>query len=327
MTVFCVGLAVAVGLLWNKVNTQGDETMKYISDWGYDLNMDIIRMKQSMEEMIRQQGSVLSEYTCEVAGADIRANTVTFTLSASPKVWTEDLIAQFVVEDGKGGRYESERLAYENGSFCGEVTAELTDNMKVSVILIQTDGTQTLQEMENYEGLYVASFPHYSFMLRDSYMETQTIDKRTSEVKNAFTMKLNEFGDGVIYSQFLELMPERSDLADISELANVTIENIQVGLFKNGELVEWADPVYNRHGEKQGWGDIEFADVELSMMDGDFVHAVCFIRDNYGRVIASATALTRDVKCEAPYPSGWDREMTPLDLWTYPHDADGFPKV
>lgn len=324
LTVFCVGLAVAVGFLWKKVETQGDETIQYISDWSSAIDRQIREMNENMETTIRQQSSQLSDYTCEVVGADLNENTVTLAFTATPKTWTEGLTARFVVTDAGGDYYESEPAEYENGGFAGEVTAELTDHLTFSVVLIQANGTQTTQVMETCDGLYTASLPYCDFSMRNWYQEGKTTDELTGEVINVFSMYIIEVSNGTKVYQGVSLSPDRSDLANLYVTENVTVEEFQLGLFQNGELVEWAEDISNEYSDRMRF---QFSELELPMEEGDFVHVVGFIRDNYGRVTAQAISLTRDVKCEAPYPSGWDREMTPLDLWTYPHDADGFPKV
>lgn len=323
LSLFCVGLAVAVGLLWNKVNTQGDETMQYISEWSSALAQDIRDMNENMETTIRQQSSLLSDYTCQVADADLNENTVTLAFTATPKTWAEGLTARFVVTDTWGGYYESALAEYENGGFAGEITANLTDHMTFSVVLIQANGTQTTQVMENCNGLYTASLPNCNFSMRNWYEEDKGTDMATKEAFHNFCMYIIELSDGTRGYQGVYLSPDCSDLADLRTTENVTVEDFQVGLFQNGELVEWAK------GDERPDDRVfmVFDEVTLPMEEGDFVHIVGFIRDNYGRVTAQAIALTRNVKCEAPYPSKWERVMTPLDIWTYPHDADGFPKV
>lgn len=325
LTVFCVGLAVAVGFLWKKVETQGDETMEYISDWSSAINRQIREMNENMETTIRQQSSQLSDYTCEVVDADLNENTVTLAFTATPKTWTEGLTARFVVTDAGGDYYESESAEYENGGFAGEVTAELTDHLTFSVVLIQANGTQTTQVMETCDGLYTASLPNCDFFMQNWYQNGEKTDELTGEVANVFSMYIIERSDGVKTSQGMYLSPKRSDLANLYVTENVTVEEFQLGLFKNGELVEWAK---DNSGPREKYLHVIFDEVELPIEKGDFVHAVGFIRDNYGRVTAQAISLMQDVEYEVQgYPSGWDREMTPLDLWTYPHDADGFPKV
>ena len=124
------------------------------------IEQEIGAVTDRVEEVLKTQNSLLADYRCELTGADLKENTVTFSLRATPKTWAEGLSALCVVNTGEEYR-ELPAPAEEDRSFSGELTVPLTDSITLSVVLTAPDGARSTQLLETYTDLYTGSLPNF----------------------------------------------------------------------------------------------------------------------------------------------------------------------
>lgn len=324
----CVGLIVSAVSMWQELESQRDGLAWSLNQMQSATSSQIEGLSDRIEEILRAQNSMLSEYDSEVADADLTKNTVTFSAKVTPKQWEGGITARFVVEDHQGGYWESDAEQGEGLSFHGEITAELSDSLSLSVVLSYPDGAQATQLLEVYTGLYSGSLP----ALELPYLKNDISVTRTTypEEEKGDNFYLNEISDERWVQlnptpEQMQLVNSSATTAELMERWQATAVEVKYGLFLNGELLCWAEELDEKYG---GRTVLQFPEMDRIKLNGvdDVVHMVCFVRDNYGRVTARAKSEGWDDVQRESYPTmRYAAEATPLDLWTYPHDADGFP--
>ncbi len=183
------------------------------------LEFSIDAVADEMDEKFRQNNSLTVDYQTQHLSTDIEANTATFRLYAIPKTFVPGMTAVFQARS----REDVVELTAEpdgKGAFSGTLTCPLSDDISLFVTFV-TGETEQTQLLEEYDTLYTDTFPTFTFSQNATY---------------AFSL---DGEDGVLSAtkgnQGLLIMPNEGGTSRQTDM------DIQVGLFRDGELVMWYD--------------------------------------------------------------------------------------
>lgn len=280
------------------------------------IEQEIGAVTDRVEEVLKTQNSLLADYRCELTGADLKENTVTFSLRATPKTWAEGLSALFVVNTGEEYR-ELPALPEEDRSFSGELTVPLTDSITLSVVLTTPDGARSTQLLETYTDLYTGSLPNFE----------EIGDRLWTVIQSSAEQEAFEAGryPGVVCWREEGMV----SALDISGDGPARVTEVKMGLFKNGDLLAWAEPTEEPgHCAYRGMEGFSFAklpDVELTLEPAkDLLQAVWFFRDSYGRILVESESYQLGVNGRLIYLTSASAHSSPEE-WNCPRDHHGWP--
>ena len=258
-----------------------------------------------VEEILKAQNDLTAEYGTEIFSADLAQNTVTFSLHAAPKTYTDGMTAVFVADWGDGPS-EHPAGSVSSHTFTGEVAVPLTDSISLSVVFIKADGTRQTQLLDTYEGLFSASLPHLT--IRDYSLFGEDAPNGTLTLKDVFVTTQEEGAKSF----------EGCPAAEVSE--------VQLGVFLNQKLLGWATPTEqpsNYHGDytdEQFWLLPNLTIDNLTETDKLYIAAL--VTDSYGRQFMACDIpyiIQFDTSFDAPYltyPSDGRYDSDP-DNWTF----------
>jgi hypothetical protein len=119
-----------------------------------------------IQAMLDAQDSVIADFSVKEISRDLKAGTVQYSVSATPKTYQRGMIVSFVANDSKNSyevQGEDNNLTYTADLSCG-----FTDNITITVLLKQGDTTQT-QVLLKCEGWYsetlLSANDDFSFLL------------------------------------------------------------------------------------------------------------------------------------------------------------------
>lgn len=211
-----------------------------------------------MEETLKQQADLTSEWSAELVSTDPRANTATFSVRVVPKAYTEGLTAAFMMYSG-GETVEVPARSGTGHSFSGEITCPLSDEISLSVVFL-SNGTGETQQLASYDNLYTESFPE----LTVSVVWRTGSDRNTLLPTGRDTAAIVESGDGEVWTP---APPAR----------------LQVGLFCDKKLVLWYEPGVRYldavDREVPGWDLTE----QVRLEPGHEYCVAALYTDEYGR--------------------------------------------
>ena len=211
-----------------------------------------------MEETLKQQADLTSEWSAELVSTDLRASTATFQVRAVPKAFAEGMTAVFMAYSG-GETVEAPTEPGAGHSFSGEITCPLSDEISLSVVFL-SDGTGETQQLGNYCDLYSQSFPE----LTVSVGWRTGSDRNTLRPTGRDTATIVESGDGEVWTP---APPAR----------------LQVGLFRDRKLVLWYEPGVRYldaiDREVPGWDLTE----QVRLEPGHEYCVAALYTDEYGR--------------------------------------------
>ena len=217
-----------------------------------------------VEEILKAQNSLTADYSAQPVSADLANNTVTF------------------LADYGTGNQEVAGKPGAGQTFTARFTCPLTDSISVSAVFTTGETRQT-QLLDNFSGLYAASFPDANLMA------------------GAELWGLEQTGDGTFLLPPLNVMLHfnSSRTAAIHEaIGQSEAVSAQVGLFRNRKLVCWLEkseqnPNIRDEGSAQGadtsagdgesWSYYTLPEMTLEAGEGDTVEFAALITDQYGR--------------------------------------------
>lgn len=167
-----------------------------------------------VKEALEQQTMLTSSYTCDIKTYDLKKNTITFSVTASPKVAHEGTRAVFTAVSGEE---TVEQEGRGNGQlYRAELTCPLSDQIGVSVSFFHDD-QQENQLLERYEHLYSDTLPCWFF--DGDLFYTEVVDTLPAGVLSR------------IYQVF-----------DSHTLAAAKVSSLRVGVFRDNKLLQWLTP-------------------------------------------------------------------------------------
>lgn len=217
----------------NQLDTRYDSLQNDISRIESSVNGQIGSLSNRVEEILEAQSSLLTDYGVEIAGADLRTRedapwgTVTFSAYAAPKTYADGMTAEFLLDNGAGeviavpAEFQPSAQTFRTDA----ITSALTDDITLSVAFLSPDGTRQTQVLECYDYLLTVSLPS---------LDLKSFSERLQFTADSFTPQ--EF-----YISLEELSSKYQSSPD-GVLPSASIQEVQVGLFRNQTLVAWADP-------------------------------------------------------------------------------------
>ena len=276
--VLCGAIAVSVFTLSEKLDRsrqQYDSLSNSINNITYSVDSQINSLTGRVEDILKAQNSLLADYSTQIAGSDLQANTVTFQLRAVPKTYVQGTEIMFLVEStGETVQTVESMGEAHDQALTAEVTCPLTDSITISIVFLH-DGVRETQILDQYQGLYSSSFP--PAYLRS--IETVFPDRQTSEPG------VIQFPDTTV---ILEYNPSSVSAVNAA-IGQSEIRIVRVGLFQNHRLVcelEPTDQVPSNQGAvPEGEHNNYYAlpSTRLEVKEGDQIDFAALLTDQYGR--------------------------------------------
>lgn len=232
----------------NDYNRLQNSVNNISADVGYQIN----GIANRVEEALQKQNDLTAEQSAEVVSADYRANTVTISVRALPRTFTEGMTAEFVLESG-GESFAFPGVLGADHAFTAEFTVPLSDDIPVSAALIAGDQRQT-QLLDEFFYLYSDSFPEIDLDNTLWWSRNQAVDENS----------------------FLRIDPE--------ELAK--IQSLRFGLFRDQKLVAWYEQLDGQPDNYGGdWENTLFfrLNESVTMEPGYIYQQATVVVDQYGR--------------------------------------------
>ena len=291
-----------------------DSILNDISRVESSVDRQINGISGRLEEILKAQNALTADYGTELAALDLAANTAGFSLYAVPKTYVEGMTVEFLAENGQ----TSSRCTAQSGQggsaqrFSADLSIPLTDTVALSAIFITPDGQRQTQLLDVYEGLYSASLPtvelNSNFMWMDAPEGIVTLGADSHE--------------RYVWDHAPAVPTQVLTPGSIGQVLQkpVEIREIRVGLFKNQQLLAWAEPC-PKPDSFSGFEDQDFyrlPEISVPMTAEDILQVAAVVEDVYGRrTIAPDRPFildTEDMELTTPSYSEMDCD---LSHWTF----------
>ncbi len=274
--------------------------LNYVSD---SISTSFSSFTDEIQAMLDAQDSVIADFSVKEVSRDLKAGTVQYSISATPKTYQRGLTVSFVANDGNNSyefQGEDDNLTYTANVSCG-----FTDSITIKVLLKLGDTTQT-QVLFKGEGWYSetllsANEDFYSYLL-GMYPQDPYFSEPTHEAFIDFT-------------DYQGMEPET-----VSE-----VERVDYYVLVNGKIVATA---VGKPGSQTWYGEEEQVikgykvNVPLKFLKklkvGDKLVLAVLLTDTYGRrYCASGSGLeikkmNQQLVMEADEQYVFNREFEPL---------------
>ena len=171
-----------------------------------------------------------------------------------------------------------------NQRFSATLSIPLTDDIALSALLVLPDGTRQTQPLQTYTGLYSGSLPEVQMLLDADIQGRAAVENGTLTLPEPieFLLSMNTEPDNVF-------------------VPRAEAVSTQVGLFKNKQLIAWAQPIradeqtsYSGYDETAEYYRLEPLSVPFAA--GDLLEYAAVLTDEYGRksICPSGWLLTLD---------------------------------
>ena len=256
-----------------------------------------------VEELLKAQNDLTADYGTEVASTNLFSNSITFSLYAVPKNYTEGMRAEFYADDGSGRKVPAAGVYQpELGErFFADLKCGLTDSITLSVVFTASDGTRQTQLLDTYEGLYSATMP-------DGTVDDNLMWKEL-EAPGVLTLTEDER-----YVWVRQYDPSAFGTAPAA------VQSIRVGLFLNQTLQAWAEPCEvpeSYHGFDES-SFFYLPDIRLPLTVKDQLQVAAVVTDEYGRRIiwAGIPYILNSEDMELTHPDDCTLDSDPAH-WTF----------
>ena len=229
------------------------------------VNGQMASITSQVEELLKEQNSLTSDYAAQVVEVDKRENNVTFSFRATPKIFTEGTVAYIEAESGTDTQTFGPFLPIDDQTFIGEVETVLSDNIRLSVIF-ETEGVRFTQLLGEFTGLWSESCPH----IEAEYLGGILVYRAGMEPNHCFLEHA--------YTYLTEPLPEE-------------VAECRFGVFLNRQLLAWAGSTPVEAPEDYVGSGMEFTNyifypipyLTIPYEWGDELCIAALITDCYGR--------------------------------------------
>lgn len=282
----CVLLAVVIQLFirMDQLSSQYNSLQNSVSNISSSVSSQIGGIAGRVEAILKAQNQLTAEYNTQVIGTDYRSGTVTISMKAVPKTYTQNMSAVFLVDHGDGPK-EFEAALSDGNAFTCEAEVTLTDSIAVSVVFVEPDGTRKTQVLDTYSWMLSASYPQLDLTDYDLIWADVSGGKLTLESWYVTAWK------GAAWK------------------GDAQITEFRVGIFRNRKLIGWGEAC-----EKPGHFLGDFTDGQFFKMpelkledlkEGETVEVAALVTDSYGRQF-----IAFDIPYEVSTGSDGEMELT-----------------
>ena len=258
----------------DEIDLRQESIFQNISRVESSVDRQIGSISSQVESILKAQNSLVADYSADILSADLANNTVTFSVRAVPKTYTDGLTVSFLADTGTETALTVSGTQSPDGSYTAALTCPLTDSITLSAVLIPPDGTRSTQLLEQFSGLYSASLPAVELL---GYSSGELLDL---EADANGTLTLPEL--------YITAHPGTSVYAVNQAIGCSDIAEIRVGLFQNQTLLTWLEGCAQPDHFHGDYGDAAFFHLPqgqtVTMTDpSDALCAAAVITDTYGR--------------------------------------------
>jgi hypothetical protein len=275
--VLLIGWNFKLSVELNNMRNQQLEIKSQLSGVNDSITGSFSYFTDEVQKMLDAQDSIVADSSVKEISRDLKAGTLEFHVSATPKTYQKGMEVTFVANDGNRSyvvQGEENNLTYTANLSCG-----FTDSITIKVLLKQGDTTQTqvLLKGEGWYGetLLSANEDFYSFLIgidpQEPYFSEPTYE--------AF----------IDFRDYQDMEPESlSELKRIDYYVLVNDKVVASAVGKPGTQTWYGEEEQVMKGYKV---NVPLKFLETLKMDDKLVLAV-LITDNYGRrYCASGTGL------------------------------------
>lgn len=275
--VLCLlGGLLGVSSRLDELDLRQESIFQNISRVESSVDRQIGSISSQVESILKAQNSLVADYGAEILSADLANNTVTFSVRAVPKTYTDGLTVSFLADTGTEPTHSVPGTQSPDGTYTATLTCPLTDSITLSAVLIPPDGTRSTQLLDQFSNLYSASLPAVELL---GYSSGELLDLGTDA--NG-TLTLPEL--------YITANPGASVYAVNQAIGCSDIAEIRVGLFQNKTLLTWLEGCAQPDHFHGDYGDAAFFHLPqgqtVTMTDpSDTLCAAAVITDTYGREV------------------------------------------
>lgn len=226
-----------------------------------------------VEQLLRQQNSLTTDYDVEIQSANLKTNRVTFSIYTAPKTYVEGMSAEFYADYGDDEAISSVRILQQDESFSASLSCPLTDSIVISVVFTYPDGREETQILDGLFRLHQNSFPT-DLYVQDFALAFQAVkEDGTTTFQKPYAALANY--PGADYGLNINAQVGCSSFVDR-----------RVGLFRNQELVFWLEPC-DKPANFNGFEESEFFQMptpSVTVSEGDTLCLAAVVADEFGRV-------------------------------------------
>ena len=258
------------------IGRQFDGVYNRINQMECSMSNQVYSISGQMEEILKQQNALTADYGTKLVSADLPKNSVTFSIYAVPKTYVEGMRVEFSVDNGHNSNSKTVLSEPDqNGQpvsekFSAELTCELTDDISITAVFVMPDGTRQTQPLQTYSGLYSGSLP-----------DVQSLDDGDLQGRGQIENGSLSFPDAIEFA----VTPNK--VLDNILIPRAEAVSTKVGLFKNQQLIAWAEPISAEEQTSfQGYDNALFFRLEplsFPFAAGDILETAVLLTDEYGR--------------------------------------------
>ena len=258
------------------IGRQFDGVYNRINQMECSMSNQVYGISGQVEEILKQQNALTADYGTELVSADLSKNTVTFSVYAVPKTYVEGMRVEFSVDNGHNSNSKTVLSEPDqNGQpvsekFSAELTCELTDDIAITAVFVMPDGTRQTQPLQTYSGLYSGSLP-----------DVQSLDGGDLQGRGQIENGSLSFPDAIEFA----VTPNK--VLDNILIPRAEAVSTKVGLFKNQQLIAWAEPISAEEQTRyRGFDNATFYRLEplsFPFAAGDILESAAVLTDEYGR--------------------------------------------
>ena len=286
----------------DRMDRQYDSLQSSVNNVTYSVNSQIDGISSRVEELLKAQNELTADYSTQVVSTDCRENMVTFSFRAIPKTFSAGMTAWLEVQN-EAVKFTFGPFSPQGQTFSGEATVALTDDISLYIVF-ETEGKRETQLLDTYSGLYSETLPYAYADIFDNLSR--------SAMTEPFLFTIPAPDKTPV--EYVMLDPMRQGTAAVTEL--------RMGLFKNKELVAWAEPC-EIPDHFLGFDSYDFCyvlpDLQLQLAAGDALCFAAVAADEYGResIYPGIPCFLSDSGMELTWPDGWSSYPDTPDNWTY----------
>ena len=260
------------------IGWQFDGVYNRINQMERSMSNQVYGISGQVEEILKQQNSLTADYGTKLVSADLSKNSVTFSVYAVPKTYVEGMRVEFSVDNGHSSNSKTVLSEPDqNGQpvsekFSAELTCELTDDIAITAVFVMPDGTRQTQPLQTYSGLYSGSLP-----------DVQSLDGGDLQGRGQIENGSLSFPDAIEFA----VTPNK--VLDNILIPRAEVVSTKVGLFKNQQLIAWAEPISAEEQTRyRGFDNATFYRLEplsFPFAAGDILESAAVLTDEYGREV------------------------------------------